>query len=134
MSPSARLPLVRRTQRQLRLWAIAYMVVNWLALHTHYFSVFVVVAQNLFLLSRTLQQPRLRFTFINWLSLQVTIAFFYGPWLLQVQTTLTNYHGNGDSPAIAEMLRRAGSVFLVGESVPLGQRLWWALLAVDESK
>lgn len=116
-------------QRQRRVWAIAYMVISWIALHTHYFSVFVFVAQNLFVLIRTLQQPRLRFTFINWLSLQLTIAFFYGPWLLQVQTTLTNYHGNGDSPAISEMLWRAGSVFLVGESVPLAQRLGWALLA-----
>lgn len=116
-------------QRQRRVWAIAYMVISWIALHTHYFSGFVLVAQNLFVLIRTLQQPRLRFTFINWLSLQVTVAFFYGPWLLRVQTTLTNYHGNGDSPTVGAMLRRAGSVFLVGESIPVAQHLWWALLA-----
>lgn len=116
-------------QRQRQVWAIAYGLISWVALHTHYFSVFVLVAQNLFLLIRTLQQPRLRFTFINWLAIQATLAFFYGPWLLQVQTTLTNYHGNGDSPALGAMLWRAGSVFLVGESVPIGQRLWWALLA-----
>lgn len=116
-------------QRQRRVWAIAYGVINWVALHTHYFSVFVLVAQNLFVLIRTLQQPRLRFTFVNWVAIQATIAFFYGPWLLQVQTTLTNYQGNGDSPAIGAMLWRAGSVFLVGESVPATQRVWWALLA-----
>lgn len=116
-------------QRQRRVWAIAYVVSSWSALHTHYFSAFVLVAQNLFVLIRALQQPRLRFTFINWLSLQATIAFFYGPWLLRVQTTLSNYHGNGDSPAIGEMLQRAGRVFLVGESVPMAQHLWWALLA-----
>lgn len=116
-------------QRQRRVWAIAYGVISWVALHTHYFSVFVLVAQNLFVLLRTLQQPRLRFTLINWLAIQATIAFFYGPWLLQVQTTLTSYHGNGDSPDLGAMLWRAGSVFLVGESVPATQRLWWALLA-----
>jgi hypothetical protein len=136
-------------QRQRRSWAIAYTVVSWLALHTHYFSVFVLVAQNLFVLTRlflipvvktlvflllekrlkSLLQLPMRFTLINWLTLQATIAFFYGPWLLRVQGTLTNYHGNGDSPGMGDMVRRAGSVFLVGESVPAEQQLWWALLA-----
>lgn len=136
-------------QRQRRSWAIAYTVVSWLALHTHYFSVFVLVAQNLFVLTRLFlipvvktlvfsqEEERLksllrlsaRFTLINWLTLQATIAFFYGPWLLRVQGTLTNYHGNGDSPGMGDMVRRAGSVFLVGESVPAEQQLWWALLA-----
>jgi hypothetical protein len=136
-------------QRQRRSWAIAYTVVSWLALHTHYFSVFVLVAQNLFVLTRlflipvvktlvflllekrlkSLLQLPMRFTLINWLTLQATIAFFYGPWLLRVQGTLTNYHGNGDSPSLGDMTRRAGSVFLVGESVPAEQQLWWALLA-----
>lgn len=135
-------------QRQRRSWAIAYVVVSWLALHTHYFSVFVLAAQNLFVFTRLFlipvvktlifsQEERLksllrlpaRFTLTNWLILQATIAFFYGPWLLRVQTTLTNYHGNGDSPPLGDMLRRAGSVFLVGESVPADQRFWWALLA-----
>ncbi len=136
-------------QRQRRSWAIAYTVVSWLALHTHYFSVFVLVAQNLFVVTRLFlipvvktlvfsqEEERLksllrlsaRFTLINWLTLQATIAFFYGPWLLRVQGTLTNYHGNGDSPSLGDMTRRAGSVFLVGESVPAEQQLWWALLA-----
>lgn len=116
-------------QRQRNAWAITYVVVSWLALHTHYFTAFVLAAQNLFVLMRTVQQPRLRFTLINWLILQTTIVFFYGPWLLRVQGTLTSYHGNGDSPTLAAMLWRAGSVFLVGESVPMPQRIWWALLA-----
>lgn len=136
-------------QRQRHAWAIVYVVVSWLALHTHYFSIFVLAAQNLFVFTRLFIAPvvktlvfsqegerlksllRLpaRFTLINWLILQATIAFFYGPWLLRVQTTLTNYHGNGDSPLLGDMLQRAGTVFLVGESVPAEQRLWWALLA-----
>lgn len=133
-------------QRQRRSWAIAYVVVSWLALHTHYFSVFVLVAQNLFVFTRLLRkdmivhdptqktwgrlaQQLLSGVLPNWLTLQATVAFFYGPWLLRVQTTLTGYGGNGDSPALVDMLWRAGSVFLVGESVPPTQRLWWALLA-----
>lgn len=116
-------------QRQGRAWAIAYVVVSWVALHTHYFSVFVLAAQNLFMIMRLAGQPRLRVTLVNWVILQTTIAFFYGPWLLQVQATLTGYHGNGDSPTVVDMLRRAGSVLLVGESVPAQQQIWWSLLA-----
>ncbi len=116
-------------QRQHWRWAIAYVLISLWALHTHYFSAFVVVAQNLFILLRTIWQPRLRFTLSNWLVLPTTIVFFYGPWLLRVSATLSSYHGNGDSPRLAEMLRRAGSVLLVGESIPSPQQLWWALLA-----
>src|SRR5690606_1228999 len=32
-----------------RVW-LAYLLVTWLALHTHYFALFIVVAQNLFVL------------------------------------------------------------------------------------
>ncbi|MCE7981671.1 MAG: hypothetical protein DYG89_10795 [Caldilinea sp. CFX5] len=133
-------------QRQRRAWAIAYTVVSWLALHTHYFSVFVLVGQNLFVVLRLLRrginyhaptkhaqvtslQSPFQSILLNWVTLQATIAFFYGPWLLRVQETLTNYHGNGDSPRLGDMVQRAGSVFLVGESVPVEQRFWWALLA-----
>ncbi|MEZ4620326.1 MAG: hypothetical protein R2867_33140 [Caldilineaceae bacterium] len=117
-------------QRQRRWLGVTYVVVSWLALHTHYFAVFVLVAQNLFILIRTIEQPRLRTTFVNWLILQITIAFFYGPWLLRVQQILGSYDGNGDSPGFLAMLRRALSVFLVGESTPANQQLWWAWLAM----
>ncbi|MCB0120633.1 MAG: glycosyltransferase family 39 protein, partial [Caldilineaceae bacterium] len=116
-------------QRQWRRLAIAYVVVTLLALHTHYFAVFIVAAQNLFLLIRTVQFPRLRLTFVNWLILQITVAFFYGPWLWQVQGILGRYGGNGDSPGLRAMLWRALSVLVVGESTPAGQRLWWAWVA-----
>ncbi|MBX3015837.1 MAG: glycosyltransferase family 39 protein [Caldilineaceae bacterium] len=120
-------------QRQRTPWAVAYVLISWLALHTHYFTVFVLLAQNLFIILRLFLQPMTwtarRWVLSNWLTLQITIAFFYGPWLLRVQETLTSYRGNGDSPPLTAMLWRAGSVLLVGESVPANQRLWWALLA-----
>lgn len=113
-------------QRQRYSLAFGYIVVSWLALHTHYFAVFVLAAQNLFMLIRIVGQPRLRMTFVNWLILQATVIFFYGPWLLRVQGILGNYGGNGDSPLLSAMFRRAISVFVVGESVPVTQQLWWA--------
>lgn len=116
-------------QRQRRRLAIAYVVVTLLALHTHYFAVFVIVAQNLFVVGRALWLPRLRLTGINWLVLQLTVAFFYGPWVLRVQTILRDYEGNGDSPGLGAMIWRALSVLAVGESTAPQQRFWWAWLA-----
>ncbi len=121
--------MVTWLQRQHWTWAIAYVLISLWALHTHYFSAFVLAAQNLFILVRAIWQPRLRFTLSNWLIWPTAIVFFYGPWLLRVSETLGNYRGNGDSPALLNMLRRAASVFLVGESMPSTQQLWWALLA-----
>jgi len=116
-------------QRQRRRLAIAYVVVTLLSLHTHYFAIFVIIAQNLFVVGRALWLPRLRLTGLNWLVLQLTVAFFYGPWVLRVQTILLDYRGNGDSPGLGAMIWRALSVLAVGESTAAGQRVWWAWLA-----
>jgi len=110
--------------------ALAYVVLTLLALHTHYFAVFVLVAQNLFMLLRVVGAPRLRLPFVNWLILQITVVFFYGPWLLRVQDILGTYGGNGDSPPFLSMLWRGLSVFAVGESIPAVQRVWWAWLVL----
>lgn len=117
-------------QRQRRWLAVGYLLSSLLALHTHYFAVFVLLAQNLFVLLRTARYPRLRVTFVNWAVLQITVAFFYGPWLLRVLPILGSYGGNGDSPTFLAMLRRAFSVFVVGENIPAAQSIWWAWLAV----
>ncbi len=117
-------------QRQRRWLAVGYLITSLLALHTHYFAVFVLVAQNLFVLGRTARYPRLRVTLINWVILQITVAFFYGPWLLRVLPILGTYGGNGDSPTFLAMIRRSFSVFVVGENIPAAQSVWWAWLAV----
>lgn len=122
--------MVRWLQRQEYRLAFSYVVVALLALHTHYFAAFVLVAQNIFVIIRLVGQPRLWRTTVNWGILQVTVAFFYGPWLLRVQGILGGYGGNGDSPTLGAMLVRSLSVFAVGESVPVGQQRWWALLAL----
>jgi hypothetical protein len=116
-------------QRRNWWWAAAYLACSWLALHTHYFNAFVLLAQTGFVLSRALILPRLRFTLISWLSLQMILALLYMPWLLPVLETLTHYSGNGDSPTFLDMARRSLSVFAVGESVPAAQRTFWAALA-----
>ena len=108
---------------------VAYLGVSWLALHTHYFSVFVLAAQAVFVLSRALLLPRLRFTILPWLGLQGMLAVLYLPWVTQASGILRGYGGNGDSPVWNLALVRALSVFAVGETAPVGQRMGWALLA-----
>jgi hypothetical protein len=117
-------------QRQRWPQAIAYVALSWLALHTHYFSLFVLLAQNAFVLSRALFLPRLRVTLSGWLSWQGLLALLYLPWLTQVSAILGGYSGNGDSPNLLAGLSRALSVFAVGESTPSSQRSGWALLAL----
>ncbi len=109
--------------------AVAYIAVSWLALHTHYFSIFVLLAQSAFVLSRALLLRRMWLTVSSWLTLQGMLGVLYLPWLARVGDILTGYGGNGDSPRFLDMLPRALSVFAVGESVPLVQRALWAGLA-----
>ncbi len=109
--------------------AVAYMAVSWLALHTHYFSIFVLLAQSVFVLSRALLLRRMWLTVSSWLTLQGLLGLLYLPWVARVGDILTGYGGNGDSPRFLAMLSRSLSVFAMGESVPATQRVLWAGLA-----
>lgn len=111
------------------LWG-AYLGVSWLALHTHYFAVFVILAQNLFVFSRALVTSRLRSAAVQWLRYQIVLGMLYLPWLLVAGPTLTGYSGNGNSPGFVAMVRRSLSVFAVGESIPADWRTYYAAVAV----
>ncbi len=109
-----------------RLWGghgrktwLAYVATSAAALFVHYFAVFVLLAQNLFLV-RTRREPRrLR----RWLTAQAAIALLVGPWLLAARDTLSGYGGNGDSPGFLAMSWRSLSVLLAGESLPSNVRI-----------
>ena len=119
----------------------AYVVVSWLALHTHYFAAFVLLAQNLAWIvlhyrdlcarrrpGRALDSGE-RTPLMIWLASQIVLALLYAPWLLATWGTLTTYPGAADSPSWAAMGVRSLSVFAVGETVPAAQRIGWAGLA-----
>ena len=122
---------VLRTGGRLR-YGLAYVLVSWLALQTHYFAVFVLLAQNIFVLALALfgstrstsgtRDLPMRRVAVRWLLYQGLLGALYLPWLLVAGNTLTGYRGNGDLPAFAAMLQRALSVFGVGETVPVEQR------------
>lgn len=129
LSLAAVLFAVEALQRQRATWGLAYVVTAWLALHTHYYGAFVLVALNLFVFSRALFVPRTRANLSMWVLWQLLVGVLYLPWLLRVASIMTGYEGNGDSPAFAAMAVRSLSVFAVGESVPATQRLLWAGVA-----
>jgi 4-amino-4-deoxy-L-arabinose transferase-like glycosyltransferase len=101
-----------------RRWAywIAYVSVSWLALHTHYYAVFILAAQNIFVLAVAWRDASTRPRLLPWLAAQIALFGLYLPWLVVARTTLTGYGGAGDSPAFEPMLRRLLSAFLVGEA------------------
>ena len=116
-------------QRQRWPWVVAYIGTAWLALQTHYYAVFVLLALNLFVLGRALFLPRTRALVVPWLLWQAIVAMLFLPWFLRAATILSDYGGNGDSPPFGDALARSLGVFAVGESTPTDQRLWWALAA-----
>lgn len=120
---------VETLQRQRVRWAAAYAGVAWLALHTHYYAAFVLVALNGFVLTRALFVPATRANFANWLMWQLIVAALYLPWLASAATIVGGYGGNGDSPTSTAMVQRSLSVFAVGESTPIDQQLLWAGVA-----
>lgn len=106
---------------------LGYLLVSWLALHTHYFAAFVLLAQNIFVVSLALADPSYRRRLVPWFALQVLLAALYLPWLIAAADTLRTYGGAADSPGLASAMTRALSVFAAGETVPAG---WPAALAV----
>lgn len=115
-----------------RSWAslAGYVLVSWLALHTHYFAAFVLLAQTIYVLGLSLVDRRYRRQLVPWLGLQVVVGLLYLPWLVAAGDTLRTYSGAADSPGLASALSRALSVFVAGETVPAAWPWWTAAIAL----
>jgi len=116
-------------QSRRTVWATAYIAAALLALHTHYYAVFVLLALNLFVIGQAILVPRTRALLKSWLLWQAIVSILYVPWILRAGFILSGYGGNGDSPGLFDALQRTLAVFAVGESTPPDQRMWWALAA-----
>jgi hypothetical protein len=121
---------VAALQRQRWPWALGYIASAWLALHTHYYAFFVVLALNFFVIGRAVFAPRTRALLTPWLLWNLILGALYLPWLMTAANILTGYVGNGDSPGFPAMFQRSLAVFAVGESTPPDQRPLWAVGAV----
>jgi uncharacterized membrane protein len=97
------------------LW-LAYIFITWLVLQMHYYAVFVVVAQNMYvacllLFDKTVDRRRL---LTRWVIAQLIVIAFTLPWLYLVRDILLGYHGNGSMPSVLEALTSMLVWFTVG--------------------
>jgi 4-amino-4-deoxy-L-arabinose transferase-like glycosyltransferase len=107
---------------------LGYVVITWLALQTHYFNAFVILAQSIWAVAWLLLTRRSRRILGWWLAAGIAVTLLYVPWLIAARGILSGYGGNGDSPGLVAMLQRSLSVFAVGESSPQPQRVAAGLL------
>jgi hypothetical protein len=99
------------------LW-VAYVLVSWLCLQTHYYTVFVILVQNVLVVGWTLLVKRTPRRLVPWVMSQLALGLLILPWLLSARNTLASYGGNADSPPLGSLLVRSLSVFAVGEMLP----------------
>lgn len=115
--------------RKLR-WYVAYVLLGLVALHLHYYTAFLIVGLNVYVLV-LLATRHLPWTFARaWFMAHVALGTLYMPWLWYARDVFVVYRGTGESPSLADMLWRSLSVIVVGESVPLRERQVYAILAV----
>ncbi|MCL5996837.1 MAG: glycosyltransferase family 39 protein [Chloroflexi bacterium] len=95
---------------------LAYVLVSGIAIQTHYYALFVLVAQNLYvgslLLLRRVTQARPLLTW--WAAAQLGIVAITVPWLILVRDVLLSYQGFGTMPSLPDALIFALSVFGAG--------------------
>ncbi len=110
VASSLALLLAMRGNRR-RNWVI-YVILSVLSIYTHYYALFLLAAQGVYWL---LVRPRGQWR--AWLTSVAAIGLLYLPWLVVGWQVLTAYHGNGDSPAFLDMLRRTLSAFSLGQTI-----------------
>lgn len=92
-----------------------YLLISVLALYTHYYSVWVLGAENLVVLV-LLARRSLDLSFLRrWIALQVSIALVYLPWL-PVLLTVGGWWRNAwvPKPSLTEMVRQTWLAFNTG--------------------
>lgn len=105
-----------------------YILLAWLALHTHYFAGFILVAHNVIVFIWIMRNAVDKSEFLPlWIGIQFSIGILYLPWALQVYRIVMNYGGNGDSPGMLEMLGRSFLAFAFGETIS-NEWLWFVAI------
>jgi mannosyltransferase len=106
-----------------RHWA-GYAGMTLLSLYTHYYDMFLLLFQNLFVLTLVLVEwrkqgriePRLRKMIYVWIIIQIAVVVIYLPWLLYGSSRLVEIT-EGDSPTLWTVFKRCLSTFGIGETV-----------------
>jgi mannosyltransferase len=112
-----------------RYW-VGYTGLALLSIYTHYYDLFVLLFQNLFLLAlvvfyrrrKEISRERLRRPVYSWLASQAFLAASFVPWLIYGSSRLTAVT-EGSSPPLWEVFSRCLTAFNVGETVPAAFRM-----------
>ena len=113
-----------RTGRK-RCWA-GYAGMTVLSLYTHYYHLFMLLFENVLVLTvvltgwqqegtARLSRRRLLFT---WLVIQTVLAVTYVPWLVYGSSRLLFYATHADSPPLWAVFSRSLTAFSLAETVP----------------
>ena len=93
---------------------MAFVLLSVTNAYTHYYALFIIVAQGLYWL---ILWRRHREQWKTWVASQVVIVVLYLPWLVVGWRVMMAYPGNGDSPAFFDMLRRILRAFSLGQTI-----------------
>lgn len=109
------------TRTRQTLWAsLGTIGVTLFALHTHYFAVYVVLAQQITVIGWAANRREWR-KLARWWGVGFVTLLLWTPWLISAWGTLTGYDGNGDSPGLFDAVTRAHSAFVVGDGITSGR-------------
>ncbi|MBI5563374.1 MAG: glycosyltransferase family 39 protein [Chloroflexi bacterium] len=121
--------------RRRRDWA-AYVILTVTALMTHYYQLFISVAENLFVVSWLVAPPDgvsrgLRWSLAKaWLVAQGVVAAVFVAWVLFGMTTAFAAISNGSSPTFDQLLLRTLAAVTIGDTVPKQAAVWLMLPAL----
>ncbi|HUS71187.1 MAG TPA: glycosyltransferase family 39 protein [Anaerolineae bacterium] len=107
-----------------RYW-VGYSAMTLLSLYAHYYDLFLLLFQNLFVLGFIVWRWRqegafsaaLRRTAYTWMAIQALLTLAFGPWLSYGSSRLVAIT-EGDSPHLWEVFFRCITTFSIGETVP----------------
>jgi len=111
---SSSLILLRALQEDRRLLWIAYIVSMAFALYVYYYTIFILLFQNIFIL---LYRRRYRGLLGQWFAVQAAIGLLHLPWLVLGLSQIRTYGGSGSSPDLWAMLQRSIAAFSLGPTV-----------------
>jgi len=115
----------RSTRWNIGLWAL-YAILSAIAIYSHYFAVFALLAQSLYLWF----VPERRRSLLPWIASGLAASFLFLPWLIAVLTGLLEAGQLSDpgSPDLAQYLVTAGRELITGATLA-GRWTRWFVLA-----
>jgi mannosyltransferase len=95
--------------------SVGYVVSTTLLLYTHIYGVFVVIAQNVYLLTLLFLSREHAFRLRHWITLQALLVAFFAPWIsvLISQIRLTGLAPPPSGTVIHTFVIYSGTVFLL---------------------